>query len=70
LDYARARAQSTNFNVQTLGGLKQYIAGYIASRKSDCEFRRNPATDSDLKPATFRNEAGHHSEMKPATRAG
>src|ERR1700722_8651797 len=34
LDYALARAQSTNFNVQTLGGLKQYIAGYVASRKS------------------------------------
>jgi hypothetical protein len=34
LDYALARAQLTNFNVQTLGGLKQYIAGYIASRKT------------------------------------
>jgi hypothetical protein len=34
LNYALARTQSTNFNVQTLGGLKQYIAGYVASRKS------------------------------------
>ena len=32
-----------------------------------CEFRRKPAGDTDLKPARFRFEAGHHSEMKPAT---
>jgi len=29
-----ARAQSTNFNVQTLGGLKQYVTGYVLSRKT------------------------------------
>jgi hypothetical protein len=32
LDYSLAEAKKTNFDVQTLGGLKQYLAGYIASR--------------------------------------
>jgi hypothetical protein len=30
LDYALAEAQSTRFDVQTLGGLKQYVPGYLA----------------------------------------
>src|ERR1700681_843806 len=28
LDYALAEARRTNFDVQTLGGIKQYLAGY------------------------------------------
>ena len=31
-DYALAEAKSTNFDVQTLGGLKQYLGAYIAAR--------------------------------------
>src|SRR5208283_2746607 len=34
IDYGLAQAASTKFDVQTLGGLKQYIPGYLASRES------------------------------------
>jgi hypothetical protein len=30
IDYALAEARRTNFDVQTLGGIKQYLAGYLA----------------------------------------
>jgi hypothetical protein len=33
LDYALAEAKSTRFDVQSLGGLKQYVAGYVAARE-------------------------------------
>ena len=33
LDYALAEARSTSFNVQTLGGLKQYVTGYLTTRE-------------------------------------
>ena len=32
IDYALAEARKTDFDVQTLGGIKQYLAGYIARR--------------------------------------
>ena len=32
LDYALSEAKKTRFDVQTLGGLKQYLAGYHQSR--------------------------------------
>ena len=32
LDYARAEAGKTRFDVQSLGGVKQYLASYLASR--------------------------------------
>ena len=32
LDYALAEARSTGFDVQTLGGIKQYLAGFMAAR--------------------------------------
>jgi hypothetical protein len=33
LDYALGEARSTRFDVQALGGLKQYVAGYLAARE-------------------------------------
>ena len=33
LDYGLAEARKTRFDVQTLGGLKQYLAGYLAGRE-------------------------------------
>ena len=33
IDYALAEARKTDFDVQTLGGIKQYLAGYIARSK-------------------------------------
>lgn len=33
LDYALDQARGTKFEVQTLGGLKQYVAGYLAARE-------------------------------------
>lgn len=32
-DYALAEARKTNFDIQTLGGTKQYLAGYLARRQ-------------------------------------
>ena len=34
IDYALAEAQRTNFDVQTIGGIRQYLGGYAAFRKS------------------------------------
>jgi hypothetical protein len=34
IDYALSQAASTKFDVQTLGGLKQYITGYLATRQA------------------------------------
>jgi len=34
IDYALGQAASTKFDVQTLGGLKQYIPGHLASREA------------------------------------
>ena len=41
LDYALAEARSTNFDVQSLGGLKQYVTSYmtLCSRKVDARAR-------------------------------
>ena len=33
LDYALAEARKTDFDIQTLGGVKQYLAGYMAARE-------------------------------------
>jgi hypothetical protein len=33
LDYALAQAKSTKFDVKSLGGLKQYVSGYLAGRE-------------------------------------
>ena len=33
IDYALAEARKTDFDVQTLGGIKQYLAGYVARRE-------------------------------------
>jgi hypothetical protein len=32
LDYALGEAKRTNFDVQTLGGVRQYLAGYQAAK--------------------------------------
>lgn len=34
LDYALAEARKTNFDVQTLGGLRQYLTGYIQAKSA------------------------------------
>jgi hypothetical protein len=53
LDYALAEARSTRFDVQTLGGLKQYVTGYLATRE-----RRAAARAKDIaRPATERDDA-------------
>jgi hypothetical protein len=44
LDYALAEAKSTRFDVQSLGGLKQYVAGYLAERQQVANGRVREAT--------------------------
>ncbi len=57
LDYALAEARSTNFDVQSLGGLKQYATSYIAlrSRKADAQIRET-ARKADKREETLRIE--------------
>ena len=44
LDFAFAKAKKTNFDVQTLGGLKQYLADFIATRPQQEARRRAEAS--------------------------
>ena len=62
--------------VSALGLQRELGSAAMRRRGPGCEFRRNPAGDSDLKPATvpitqsgrgFRFEAGHRSDLIPAT---
>ena len=43
LDYALAEARKTRFDVQTLSGLKQYLAGYLAGRQRRAAARATQA---------------------------
>jgi hypothetical protein len=43
LDYAFAEARKTRFDVQTLSGLKQYLAGYLAGRQRRAAASANQA---------------------------
>ncbi len=55
LDYGLGQAKSTRFDVQSLGGLKQYVAGYLASRgrlaheRARDASRRARETDANLR---------------------
>jgi hypothetical protein len=51
LDYALAEARSTSFDVQTLGGLKQYVNQYLATRE-----RRASAQAKDIARRTAERE--------------
>jgi hypothetical protein len=42
-DYALAEARKTDFDVQTLGGVKQYLAGYMTFRKHQGDARMHQA---------------------------
>ena len=53
LDFALAEARSTRFDVQSLGGLRQYVAGYLATR----ERRAASRTEQDARKAAERGEA-------------
>jgi hypothetical protein len=44
LEFALGKAKKTNFDVQTLGGLKQYLATYVASRPLLAARRRAQAS--------------------------
>jgi hypothetical protein len=43
LDYALAEAKKTNFDVQTLGGTKQYLASFLALRERKATGRAQQA---------------------------
>ena len=56
LDYALIEASKTNFDIQTLGGTKQYIAGYLAFLQ-----RQTAAKDREAaRMAKERQEATQH----------
>src|ERR1700675_3796136 len=44
LSYGLAEAKKTNFDVQTLGGLKQYLAGYLQHRETRAATQAAQAT--------------------------
>jgi hypothetical protein len=53
LDYALAEARKTNFDVQTLGGLKQYLPAYFSTR----ERREAAKATTEARQAREREEA-------------
>jgi hypothetical protein len=57
LDYALAEARSTRFDVQTLGGLKQYVTAYLATRE-----RWETARAEDISRRTTEREDALRSE--------
>jgi len=67
IDYALGQAASTKFDVQTLGGLKQYITGYLASRearmrakaKADTTARQKAQEDLQAAYDRFRRDRAH-----------
>lgn len=44
LDFALAAARTTNFDVQTLGGLRQYLGRYMAQQSAQAAAKREDAT--------------------------
>jgi hypothetical protein len=44
LNFALGKAKKTNFDVQTLGGLKQYLPGYLASQQLRAARKREQAS--------------------------
>ena len=57
IDYALAEARKTDFDVQTLGGIKQYLAGYIARRNQRATEKVREASRSEEE----RQDAERHS---------
>jgi hypothetical protein len=53
LDYAVAEARTTNFDIQTLGGVRQYLSGYMAFRERRKASRARQAAEE----ARLRQEA-------------
>src|SRR5205085_5968089 len=52
LDYALAQAKKTNFDVQTLGGLRQYLPGYLEHRAGRASARAAQAARAAEEKAT------------------
>ena len=65
IDYGLAQAKKTRFDVRSLGGLKQYLAGYIAHRD---EFTARQATrttrDAEEKATHARTEYSHFRRLQ------
>lgn len=65
LSYALSEAQKTNFDVKTLGGLKQYLAGYVGRqerRQADAEMAQRAADEKRaeserIEYSTYRRQA-------------
>jgi len=50
-DYALAEAKRTKFDVQSLGGIRQYLAGYLASRSARAAMKKAEAKASQERQA-------------------
>ena len=67
LDYALAEARSTRFDVQTLGGLRQYMSGYLATRGRRADERAKEITRMAAERETaLRAEYDHYRRMEAA----
>ena len=53
LDFALAAAKETNFDVQALGGLRQYLARYKSRQVAKVEVKEGRATDRRLEDERF-----------------
>lgn len=57
LDYALTEASRTNFDVQTLGGVKQYLPGYLARRERQAAERTRDAARQRIEQQETRQDA-------------
>lgn len=57
LDYAFAEARRTNFEMQTLGGVRQYLAGYQSAKAARTNARIQEARASQARQAEAEQEA-------------
>jgi hypothetical protein len=67
LDYALAEARKTNFDIQTLGGVKLYVAGYAAFRQRQTARRTQETTsEAPQRDETERHAYEHHRRSQAA----
>jgi len=68
IDYALAEASRTNFAVQTLGGIKQYLAGYLALKQRRVSDRLRNATREAQQRDEAERQTYNHERRREASR--
>jgi len=67
-DYALAEAKRTKFDVQTLGGVRQYLAGYLSSRSARAAVKKAEAKVAEARKAEDERAASRSIAARKARR--